>query len=200
MYNQRARTRAGTVHSNVSPVRVSQVFFMGRKSGLGDLHLFSSDSVRAWQGARAHPGAGCGPRVSAAAQGPSDAPPPVRTLQAAQGTGIPSVSRPGGHLRGPSVPPRDGWSSPWTAQALLSTSGPCCPARHCVCYRCALSAGTGHLFLLLLRAQEPMVRAWVVAKRGGQHFPSVARAVRSAGPSASVLTGLPGPVGPADTQ
>ena len=46
VYNQRARTRAGTVHSNVSPVRVSRVFFMGRKSGLGDLHLFSSDSVR----------------------------------------------------------------------------------------------------------------------------------------------------------
>ena len=160
--------------------------------------MFPSVSMRAQQGARAHPGAGQGPRVSAAAQGPSDVPPAVRTPQAAQGAGIPSVPRPGGRLRGPSVPP--GWPSPWTAQAPLPVSGPCCPAWHCVYHGCVLSAGTGHLFLLLLRAQEPMVRAWVVAKRGGQHFPRVARAVHSAGASASVFTGLPGQVGPADTQ
>lgn len=87
----------------------------------------------------------------------------------------------------------DGAGAPAHVWALL-------PARHCVYHGCALSAGTRHLFLLLLRAQEPVVRAWVVTKQGGQHFPSVARAVHSAGPSASVLTGLPGPVGPADTQ
>ena len=124
MYNQRARSRAGIVRSQFSPLRVSQVFFMGRKSGLGDLHSFPSDSMRAWQGTRAHPGAGRGPRVSAAAQGPSDAPPPVRTLQAAQGTGTPSVSQPGGRLGGPSVPPGTGGRLPGRRRRPCPRLGP----------------------------------------------------------------------------
>lgn len=37
-------------------------------------------------------------------------------------------------------------------------------------------------------------------RQGGQQLPGMARAVRSAGASASMLTGLPGQVGPADTQ
>lgn len=125
MYNQRARSRAGIVRSKFSPLRVSQVFFMGRKSGLGDLHSFPSDSMRAWQGAHAHPGAGRGPRVSAAAQGPSDAPPPAGP---AGGSGnrntirVPAWWVPRRSLSAP----RDRWSSPWMAQAPLPTSGPCC--------------------------------------------------------------------------
>lgn len=161
--------------------------------------MFPSDSMRAWQGALSHPGAGRGPRVSAAAQGPSDAPCPVRTLQAAQGTGIPSMSWPGGCLGGTSVPSGtvvvslDGAGAPtrvWVLRPL--------PPLFTVGVPSLLSPDICPCCFSELRSLWCKPGLW--PRQGGQQLPGMARAVRSAGASASMLTGLPGQVGPADTQ
>ena len=89
----------------------------------------------------------------------------MRTLQAAQGTGIPSMSWPGGCLGGASVPSRDGGCLPGQRRCPYSCLGPAAPP--VAVYRGrALSAVTGHVSMLLLRAQELMVQAWAVAEAG----------------------------------
>ena len=126
-----------------------QVILWGRKSGFGDVGLFSSDSIRAWQGALAHPRAGRGPRVSVAARGP------LRHTSSCEGPAGGSGDKGTVHLPAQQVPwrylsPRQGWTSvpPDRAAAL---------ARHCIYRAHALPAGTGSLSLSLLGAQEPMM-------------------------------------------